>query len=72
MEEGREWKDLAPILLGEVKGTKGAVPREGNKEILDDEDEVLVYYGAADSAVAVATAKVADLIPEEFRIANWL
>jgi len=52
--------------------TCGAVPREGNKEILDDEDEVLVYYGAADSAVAVATAKVADLIPEEFRIANRL
>jgi len=48
------------------------VPREGNKEILDDEDEVLVYYSAADSAVAVATAKVADLIPGEFRIANWL
>jgi len=52
--------------------TCGAVPREGNKEMLDAEDEVLVYYGAADSAVAVATAKVADLIPEEFRIANWL
>jgi predicted GH43/DUF377 family glycosyl hydrolase len=52
--------------------TCGAVPREGNKEMLDAEDEVLVYYGAADSAVAVATAKVADLIPKEFRIANWL
>ena len=52
--------------------TCGAVPREGNKEILDAEDEVLVYYGAADSVVAVAAAKVADLIPEEFRIANWL
>jgi predicted GH43/DUF377 family glycosyl hydrolase len=47
--------------------TCGAVPREGNKEILDAEDEVLVYYGAADSAVAVATSKVADLIPEELR-----
>jgi predicted GH43/DUF377 family glycosyl hydrolase len=48
------------------------VPREGNKEILDAEDEVLVYYGGADSTVAVATATVADLIPEEFRIANRL
>lgn len=47
--------------------TCGAVPREGNKEILDAEDEVLVYYGAADSAVAVATSKVADLIPEGLR-----
>jgi len=24
MEEGREWEDLAPILLGEVKGAEGA------------------------------------------------
>ena len=47
--------------------TCGAVPREDNKEILDAEDEVLVYYGAADSVVSVATAKIGDLIPEEFR-----
>ena len=28
MEEGREWEDLAPILLGEVKGAKGVVPEQ--------------------------------------------
>ncbi|MBL7125093.1 MAG: glycosidase [Dehalococcoidales bacterium] len=45
----------------------GVAPREDNKEILDAEDEVLVYYGAADSVVSVATVKIAALIPEEFR-----
>jgi len=47
--------------------TCGAVPRKYNEETLDAEDEVLVYYGAADSVVSVAIAKIAALIPEEFR-----
>ena len=38
-----------------------------DKEMLDDDDEVLVYYGAADTASCVAIAKVSDLIPEEIR-----
>lgn len=46
--------------------TCGAVPIV-DKEVLEDNDEVLVYYGAADTAVCVATAKVSDLIPEEIR-----
>jgi predicted GH43/DUF377 family glycosyl hydrolase len=46
--------------------TCGAVPR-ADKMMLDDDDEVLVYYGAADTAICVATARVADLIPEEIR-----
>lgn len=45
----------------------GAVPQENNKERLDADDELLIYYGASDSAICVATAKIADLIPEEFR-----
>jgi predicted GH43/DUF377 family glycosyl hydrolase len=44
----------------------GAVPNM-DKEMLEDDDEVLVYYGAADTVICVATAKVADLIPEEIR-----
>jgi predicted GH43/DUF377 family glycosyl hydrolase len=44
----------------------GAVPRV-DKEMLDDDDEVLVYYGAADTVACVAIAKVSDLIPEEIR-----
>ena len=46
--------------------TCGAVPSV-DKEVLEDDDEVLVYYGAADTATCVATAKVSDLIPEEIR-----
>ena len=44
----------------------GAVPR-GDKEMLDDDDEILVYYGAADTVACVAIAKVSDLVPEEIR-----
>jgi predicted GH43/DUF377 family glycosyl hydrolase len=47
--------------------TCGAVPRDNSKKILEAEDELLVYYGAADSAISVAKAKIIDLIPEEFR-----
>ena len=47
--------------------TCGAVPREGDKKVLDAEDELLVYYGAADLVVGVAIAKVAELIPGDFR-----
>ncbi|MGB9919491.1 MAG: glycosidase [Moorellales bacterium] len=46
--------------------TCGAVPRQ-DKEVLEDEDEILVYYGAADTVIGVAVAKVADLIPLEVR-----
>jgi len=41
----------------------GAVPRENSKKIVDVGDEILVYYGASDTVISVATAKVADLIP---------
>jgi len=44
----------------------GAVPQV-DKEMLDDDDEILVYYGAADTTSCVAIAKVSDLIPEEIR-----
>jgi len=44
--------------------TCGAVPLT-NKGVLDDNDEILIYYGAADTVIAVATAKVSELIPRE-------
>ncbi len=46
--------------------TCGAVPSE-DKEVLDAEDEILVYYGAADTHICLATARVGDLIPESVR-----
>ncbi len=47
--------------------TCGAVPMENDKNLLDSEDELVVYYGGADSVMNVATATVGDLIPEEVR-----
>ncbi|PIU55450.1 MAG: glycosidase, partial [Chloroflexi bacterium CG07_land_8_20_14_0_80_51_10] len=47
--------------------TCGAVPREDNKKMLDAEDELIVYYGASDTVINIATTKVGELIPEEFR-----
>ena len=49
--------------------TCGAVPAV-DKEVLDDNDEILVYYGAADTSIGMAKATVADLIPEKYRITN--
>lgn len=46
--------------------TCGAVPAE-DKDILDDDDEILVYYGAADTSIGMAKATLADLVPESFR-----
>lgn len=46
--------------------TCGAVPAE-DKEILGADDELLVYYGAADTYVCLASARVGDLIPETIR-----
>ncbi|MDO4540947.1 MAG: glycosidase, partial [Syntrophomonadaceae bacterium] len=44
----------------------GAVPGK-DKEILEDDDEILVYYGAADSSIGLATARLSELIPEKYR-----
>ncbi len=46
--------------------TCGTVPVK-DKAILDDDDEILVYYGGADTVIGVASARVADLIPARFR-----
>jgi predicted GH43/DUF377 family glycosyl hydrolase len=46
--------------------TCGAVPA-ADKAVLDDDDEILVYYGGADTVIGVATARVSDLIPSRYR-----
>ncbi|MEA1961372.1 MAG: glycosidase [Bacillota bacterium] len=57
---------LSGAWVPNVVFTCGAVSST-EREVLEDEDEVLVYYGAADTAIGLATATVADLIPEPFR-----
>ena len=46
--------------------TCGAVPAQ-DKEVLDATDEILVYYGAADTHICLATGRVGELLPESVR-----
>lgn len=46
--------------------TCGAVAGS-DKEILEDDDDILVYYGAADTSIGMASATLAELVPEKFR-----
>jgi predicted GH43/DUF377 family glycosyl hydrolase len=46
--------------------TCGAVP-VADKAVLDEDDEILVYYGGADTVIGVASARVSDLIPSRYR-----
>ncbi len=58
---------LSGAWVPNVVFTCGAVGAD-DKEVLGDNDEVLVYYGAADTSIGVATATVGELIPQEFRV----
>ena len=62
-EQGKDERSWVPGVVF----TCGAVPRDGEKGILDADDELIVYYGAADSVICAATACIGDLIPERFR-----
>jgi predicted GH43/DUF377 family glycosyl hydrolase len=53
------WVPNVVFTCGAVAGT--------DKEILEDDDEILVYYGAADTSIGLASAALSDLIPESFR-----
>ncbi|MGS0763734.1 glycoside hydrolase family 130 protein [Syntrophomonas curvata] len=57
---------LSGAWVPNVVFTCGAVPGV-DKETLEDSDEILVYYGAADTSIGLAKATLADLIPETFR-----
>jgi predicted GH43/DUF377 family glycosyl hydrolase len=46
--------------------TCGAVPGQ-DKDVLGEDDEILVYYGAADTVIGVAKAKISELIPADVR-----
>ncbi len=48
--------------------TCGVVPKyKDSNETLDENDEIMVYYGAADEVIGVAEAKIGELIPKELR-----
>ena len=47
--------------------TCGALSREDHKEMLDADDDLIVYYGASDTVMNIATAQVKELVPEDFR-----
>ncbi|NLV22769.1 MAG: glycosidase [Syntrophomonadaceae bacterium] len=57
---------LSGAWVPNVVFTCGAVAST-DKEILEDDDEILVYYGAADTSIGMAKATLAELIPEKFR-----
>ncbi|MEA4925935.1 MAG: glycosidase [Syntrophomonadaceae bacterium] len=57
---------LSGAWVPNVVFTCGAVAGS-DKEVLEDDDEILVYYGAADTSIGMARATLADLIPEKFR-----
>lgn len=57
---------LSGAWVPNVVFTCGAVPAV-DKEVLEDDDEILVYYGAADTSIGMAHATLKDLIPESFR-----
>jgi len=65
--ESYEIGEAGKCWVPNVVFTCGAVPRGDNEQILDADDELLVYYGASDTVIGVATAKIADLVPKEFR-----
>jgi len=56
---GRSW-------VPNVVFTCGAVPAT-DKDVLDDDDEIFVYYGGADTVIGVATGKLRDILPERYR-----
>ena len=57
---------LSGAWVPNVVFTCGAVAA-ADKEILEDDDEILVYYGAADTSIGMASATLAELVPEKFR-----
>jgi len=60
--EKYEIGEIGKCWVPNVVFTCGAVPREDNKEILYSGNELLVYYGAADTYTCLATAKLNEII----------
>ncbi len=63
-KEDYELYGWAPIVVF----TNGAVARARDAgQIIEDDDEILIYYGGGDRVVGVAWARLCDLVPEAAR-----
>ena len=60
-EMGRDEQSWVP----HVVFTCGAIPKDNTRQVLEAEDELIVYYGAADTVMCAGSARVSDLIPEK-------
>ncbi|MDY6911161.1 MAG: glycosidase, partial [Chloroflexota bacterium] len=65
-EEADEIGNAAGFWVPNVVFTCGALPRENSNKILEVDDELMIYYGAADTVMSAAIVRVGDLIPDEF------
>lgn len=62
----KEWEKYGWV--NNVVFAAATVPRyKDSDEILEENDKILIYYGAADKVTGVAGASIKDLIPEEIR-----
>ncbi len=64
-EDGCETGQPGASWVQNVVFTCGVAPALDGERMLDAESVILVYYGAADSVICVAQARVGDLIPGE-------
>ncbi|NQU19358.1 hypothetical protein HQ550_04300, partial [bacterium] len=65
-EEKYELFGLRKYWVSRVVFTCGAAPRyKDSTEILDRDDEILIYYGGADEVMCVALIKLSNHIPKE-------
>ena len=63
-EENYEMNGWVP----NVVFTCGVVPKyKDSNEVLNEDDEIMVYYGAADERMGIAEARIGDLIPKAIR-----
>ncbi|UCG83224.1 MAG: glycosidase [Dehalococcoidia bacterium] len=53
--------------VSNVVFTCGVVNRDDGRDILSADDEIIIYFGAADSVICVATATIGTLIPQGIR-----
>ena len=60
-EMGRDEQSWVP----HVVFTCGAIPKDNTRQVLEAEDELIIYYGAADTVMCAGSARVSDLIPEK-------